>query len=174
MTHSQAIPAQEHNGKRRGGPPLGSRNAMRHGLRSAGMPKGCRRYESQLNDLRRQLEDEVLEVHGRVSLVHALAILTAMRWERHAVLAARWLRLEGEQMSPSDRLNYSREIARASAARDVAIKELGLTRRNSDIWQTLHLPNDDECTRVPERITVQVAKDSPDASAGALEADSHG
>jgi hypothetical protein len=134
------------------------------------MPKGCRRYESQLNDLRRKLEDECIEVHGEVSLVHALAILTAMRWERHAVLAARWLRIEGGAMSASDRLNYSREIARASAARDAAVKELGLTKRPSDLWSALesHQINQDSDTRVQKETSVQVATSTDNASDGVV------
>jgi hypothetical protein len=140
MPATQAQPAQETNGHKRPGPPLGSRNAIRHGLRGAGLPSGCRKIETALNQFRRTLEDAVLEHRGEVSLVDAASVNSAYRWERHAQLAQRWLRLKGDTMNHTERLNYSREVARASSERDKAIAALCLPKRydpGSFDWSTL-------------------------------------
>jgi hypothetical protein len=58
----------------------------------------------------------------------AALINTAFRAERHAQLAQRWLAREADSMTPADRLSYSREVARASEARDKAIAALDLPK----------------------------------------------
>lgn len=125
--------------ERRGGAPIGNANRMRHGLRGSGLPAGCGHIRKAVNDFRRQLEDAILEARGEITLVDAANVSTAFRWEKHAQLAQRWLRLEAESMSPADRLAYSRDVARASAERDKAIAALGLPERpNGDDWHTVH------------------------------------
>jgi hypothetical protein len=161
MPVTQAITDQE---KRRPGPPLGSRNAMRHGLKSSALPKGCWRIEARLNALRRTLEDHTYDTHGEVGLLHALAISTAVRWERHAALSARWLRLQGENMSDGDRLAYSRDVARASSERDKAVASLNLGQSNHDLYALLPAIAQDAPQSDIECSGVQVAKDTSDAS----------
>jgi hypothetical protein len=70
-----------------------------------------------------------MEARGEVTLTDAAFVNTAYRAERHAQLAQRWLALEAENMTPADRLNYSREVVRASAERDKAIQALCLPKR---------------------------------------------
>jgi hypothetical protein len=54
-----------------------------------------------------------------------------LKWERHGLLAAHWLRREAATLSASDRLKFSEAIAKASDARDKAIRSLGLDVKRS-------------------------------------------
>lgn len=114
------------NGKRLGGAPAGNRNALRHGLRAGKLPRRCQYVEHRVNDLRRGLEDAVVALRGGVGIVEAANINTAAKWERHGLLAQHWLRHEAENLTVTERLRFSEAIAKASAARDQAIKMLNL------------------------------------------------
>lgn len=131
-TASETTPVQ-----RRPGPPLGSRNNFRHGLRGTGLPAKCRKLETALNAFRRTVEDAVIDARGEIGLMDAAAINTAYRHERHALLAARWLNLNAEQMTHSERLQYSAAVASASSARDKALQSLNLNRDAGDAWAGL-------------------------------------
>lgn len=138
-----AITQAENPHKRRGAP-LGNMNAARHGMRGSGLPAGCGHIRKATLDFRRQVESEVLAARGEITLADAACINTAFRAERHAQLAQRWLSKEAENMTPADRLNYSREVVKASEARDKAIAALDLPKRPAlDPWGTLtaHLAN---------------------------------
>jgi hypothetical protein len=115
----------------------------------------------------------VLEVRSEITLIDAAYINTAFRCERHAQLAQRWLAMEAESMTPGDRLNYSREVARASAERDKAIAALRLDERSGfdDLWNgTLPSPG---CQSKPiAAANDQPAGESGDAAAARL--DGHG
>ena len=98
-----------------------------------------------MNALRRQLEDAVVALKGAVNLVDAAAIQTAVKWERHGALSLRWLRIEGDKLKPTERLQFSREIARASTERDKAIKELSLDiDPRANAIDALYKPADDD------------------------------
>lgn len=117
--------------EQRGGAPKGNSNGsgnVRHGLKAGKLPKDAKYIETQCNILRRQLEGAVLEARGEVSLVDAASVQTALKWERHGALCLRWLRLEGDKLKPLERMQFSREIARASTERDKSIAALGLDR----------------------------------------------
>jgi len=103
-------------------------NGLRHGMRDGKLPKGCAYIEYRLNSLRRQVEAAVVETKGEIGIVDAAAINSILKWERHGLLAAHWLRKEAEKLSPSDRLRFSEAIARASDNRDKNIRALGLDR----------------------------------------------
>ena len=105
-----------------------ARNALRHGLRTGKLPSGCSYIRKQLTAVQREIEDAILAVRGEIDLTAAALIQTAVRWERHALLAGRWLSREAASMSHADRLSYSREIARASTERDKILGELGINR----------------------------------------------
>lgn len=110
------------------GAPRNNRNHMRHGLSASKLPSGCQYLENRLNAFRRQLEDLCIQAKGEISMIDAANIQTAMKWERHAGLCERWLRLEGNNLKPADKINFSREIAKASTERDKALKALELDR----------------------------------------------
>lgn len=103
-----------------------NQNAMRHGLRSSRLPKGCERIQRDLNELRRALEDAVFDTHGCVDARAALLISSAVAWERHRRLADRWLRVNYSELSHSDKINYSRESARAATERNKVLESLKL------------------------------------------------
>jgi len=123
-------PPKPRLGKRRPGPPKGNRNAMRHGLRGSKLPKGCEYIENRVNALRRQVEEAVLALKGEINIVDAAAINSILKWERHGLLAAHWLRREAENLSASERLKFSEAIAKASDNRDRNIRALGLDQEH--------------------------------------------
>lgn len=110
----------------RSGPPKGNRNNMRHGLRAGQLPADAKYIECRMNAFRREVEDAVIVSKGEINLVDAASIQTAMKWERHGALALRWLTKEADKLSPSERLQFSREVARASTERDKALSALQL------------------------------------------------
>ena len=119
--------------------PVKNRNATRHGLRAGQLPKGAAYIKRETDVLRRIIENAVADEHdGDVSLYHAALIQSTIRWERHAMLAQRWLRREAESLTLDQRLAFSRDIARASTERDKCLRELGLnTKPNGDPWAIL-------------------------------------
>ncbi len=131
----KAIEGKSRGGKKgRSGPPKGNRNGMRHGLKAGKLPLGAEYIENQMNAFRREIEDAVIAAKGEINLTDAASIQTAMKWERHGALALRWLRKEGEELKPVERLQFSREIARASTERDKAIAVLGLDAAKPAPW----------------------------------------
>ena len=133
----------KHNtkGKPRKGPPKGNRNNLRHGLRAGQLPLKCKYIQNQCDNIRRQLEDAVLALRGEITILDAACIQTCVKWERHGALALRWLRLEGETLKPSDRILFSREVARASSERDKALKDLGLDQAPETIDLATYMEN---------------------------------
>ena len=118
--------------KGRSGAPRNNRNAIRHGLKASTLPKDCRYIEVRLNIFRRRLEDALLAAKGQVTMTDAANIQTCLRWERHAALAQRWLTKQYKELKPTDKLAFSREIARASTERDKALANLQLDRDAKD------------------------------------------
>jgi len=109
------------------GAPKQNKNAMRHGLTATGkLPLSCMYVGRHIGKFRRDLEQAVMIARGRVTVSDAAAITCACRWERHALLALRWLTEEYEKLSVDDRLKFSGESSRATSARDNAIARLGL------------------------------------------------
>lgn len=125
----------------------GNKNAMTHGLRTdVRFPLGklapdLRKIEQQANGFRRSLEAAVMVKHGKIDFRAAAAISTAARWERHALLAQRWLKLRGDVMKDADRLRFSESIAQASGYRDKCIDRLRLDVSAGDIFDSLYGPD---------------------------------
>lgn len=118
--------------KGKSGPPKGNQNSLRHGLRAGQLPKDAKYIEFRLNAFRRTLEQAVLSAKGEVTIQDAAYIQTALRWERHGCLAQRWLNKKYTELKPTDLLQFSREIARASTERDKALAALHLDRDQKD------------------------------------------
>jgi len=122
----------------RSGPPKGNANAIRHGMSGGKLPKDCKYIENRVNALRRQVEAALIEAKGEIGIVDAASINSVLKWERHGLLAAHWLRHEAEKLTVSERLKFSEAIAKASDARDKAIRLLGLTRdKVKDAWDAI-------------------------------------
>ena len=133
---AEAKPKRNTGGKKgRSGAPVGNTNAIRHGLVAGMLPPNCRYIENRLNRFRRLLEAQVIAVHGSVSLTHAAHIQTSLRHERHSMLCQRWLRLEEQNLKASDKIAFSRELAKASTERDKALKELNLDKPPKAPWE---------------------------------------
>lgn len=113
--------------------PYGNINAFRHGLRSSKLPKSMLWAERRTNKFRQFVEEVVMEVKGEITLIDASSINTAVRWERHAILAAYFLNKELDSLSPDQRLSYSREVANASTQRDKCLRALGIDSK-VDPW----------------------------------------
>lgn len=126
----------------RSGAQKGNRNRMRHALRSSTgrLPPKCGWIKSLVAEERRMFQQAILERKGVISLLDALCLQSALRWAQHAWLCQRWLRLAAETMSDSDRLAYSREVARASTERDRCVERLDLASKPDDIWDVLDTP----------------------------------
>lgn len=132
-----------HGLKGRSGPSKGNRNAMRHGLKAGMLPKGAKYIEHRINGMRRQLEDAVMAVRGEVGILDAANINSAIKWERHGLLAQLWLRKEVDQLSPTERLKFSETIAKASDNRDKAMRMLDLDRNVvNDAWASVDAKGD--------------------------------
>jgi hypothetical protein len=101
-------------------------------MRGSKLPAGAEYVEKRVNLLRRHLESLVMEVKHEITVVDASAINGALRWERHALLAAHWLRREAAKLSAMDRLRYSEAMATAGDKRDRCIRMLGLDRDTAD------------------------------------------
>jgi hypothetical protein len=135
---------QHYCGKRgRSGPAKGNANAMRHGMRGGKLPAGCQYIEQRVNSLRRQVEAAIVEAKGEIGIVDAAAVNSILKWERHGLLAAHWLRKEADKLSAADRLRFSEAIAKASDARDRNIRSLGLDVKDDRPWiDATPTPND--------------------------------
>jgi hypothetical protein len=122
--------------KGKSGAPRQNTNAIRHGMRGGKLPKGCQYIEGRVNNLRRQVEAAILELKGEIGILDAASINSVLKWERHGLLAAHWLRHEAEKLSASERLRFSEAIAKASDSRDKNIRMLGLNTTR-DVWAEL-------------------------------------
>ena len=115
-----------------------NRGTIRHGLTASLLPKDAKHIQNRMNAFRRNVEDAVLEAKGDVSLIDAAHIQTAMRWERHALLAQRWLNKKYDEFTPETFMGFSREIAKASAERDKALDTLRIDRNIvKDAWAVI-------------------------------------
>jgi len=117
-----------HNKKNPGGAPKGNKNATRHGLRASGLPKGCLYLQSQLTAFRSYFRHELEAKHGTTSMYEEAVLQSATRHETRALLASRWLRIEGEDLKIEHRITLTREIGNATDSRDRCLRLLGLDR----------------------------------------------
>jgi hypothetical protein len=115
--------------RKRGSQP-NNRNRLRHGLKSGKMPLAVKHLEHRCNNLRRALEDAICAVRPGVTVTEAAHINTACRWEGHASKAHAWLYSEYNNLTPMERLYFSKEIGTGSRERDKAIKELCIDKQS--------------------------------------------
>lgn len=127
--------------------PKNNENAVKHGQRCrfglmiGGGPKATRYITTKLCEFRDALEQATVATHGEISIPHAAAIVTALRWERAAALSTKWFREKGDGMAVLDRVALQKAIADASERRDRAIEKLKLDAKPADVWADLHQPN---------------------------------
>lgn len=109
--------------------------SLRHGLTNGQLPPGAKYIQNRIDKFRRNLEGLVEALKGSVSVIDAAAINSACKWERHGLLAQRWLRKEAEKLTATERLKFSEAIAKASDQRDKNLRLLGLDRGPEDPWE---------------------------------------
>lgn len=121
--------------KRKGGAPKGNGNAIRHGLRGVRGPKGDRYIDSNVFEYRRELEAEVLDRYGKISVQHAEIIQTACEALRHSWRCNRWLKKDFDGMSHDSRRQYSRDALDALELRNKLTARLrgGGTTQDNDL-----------------------------------------
>lgn len=111
--------------------PKGNTNSLKHGGRSivlGSLPDGC----SYITKITYQLQRELLQAYhaqhgaGEIPQHARLRIATAVRHERHALLATKWLRDHAQDMKPAEKLQFAEAIAKASESRDRALSRIGL------------------------------------------------
>ncbi|HEX4145154.1 MAG TPA: hypothetical protein VHY91_16730 [Pirellulales bacterium] len=121
--------------------PTGNKNSLRHGLTTGTLPTGTAYVTRTINALRAAIEDALTVAGREIGIVEAAAIQSACRWERHALLAQRWLRKE-TGLDPDQKLAFSREIARASSERDKCLDRLKLDHApGANPWAVLDAPS---------------------------------
>jgi len=112
---------------------------IRHGLTAGALPRGCGYVQRSIIRFRVALEQAVQDAGGKIGVLEAALIQSALRWERHALLAQRWLRREADSMTATDRLAYSKAVADASSQRDRCLDRLGLRlAKPSDPWDIIY------------------------------------
>lgn len=131
------------------GPPRGNLNQAKNGrkidrkqlvnrLVLGELPANMRRQLVNCRKYRRGLEALVLESKGEVSAVDAHWIDEATSCEVHASVCKWLLRTRLEKMSVADVTRCSEQIIKAKAARNKAVKALGLDRPPADPWDALN------------------------------------
>lgn len=95
-------------GFRRRGAEIGNRRSTTHGLRMTGgrLPAGAAWIRREADDMKRRLDAAVIEAKGELSILDVATINEVAVWERHRLLAQRWLRLSCDEMSHDQRLAY--------------------------------------------------------------------
>lgn len=118
---------------------LNNKNALKHGLCSTGtLPKHMSYVKRLAVGLRCGLEKQCVEVHGGVSMTQACHIATAVKFETHSQLCARWLRVGYDELSLEQRVSLSREVATASQQRDKSVEKLKLRDRPQRVVDKLY------------------------------------
>ena len=114
----------------KGGAQPGNRNRLRHGLRTGRLPAHCSYITRATDELRRQLEDEVVKFHGELDVYHAAVIQSIIRHERRAQLLQKWLRdasrAGAKPLTIMEGAQLLRDISAATESRNRALRELGL------------------------------------------------
>lgn len=110
------------------GAPRGNHNRTRHALRAATLPPSCKYIENAIRTFRRYVFDLLVEQSGGAdpSFTAQAVLQSACRHEQRALLCARWLRIDHDTLSATERVAIARDISNATTARDAALKQLGL------------------------------------------------
>jgi hypothetical protein len=106
----------------RGGAPLGNTNALRHGLTCGSDPEP---YITRLTtSFRQNIEAAVIAALGSITVAAASDIQAACEWENHRIKVRRWLKEAADKLTIEQKVNLSREAARAASERTKHLKAL--------------------------------------------------
>ena len=172
MSEPELLQISAHDGIAKGR----SRSHYRHGIKSGRLPfKGGRYIEMCGNQLRRSLEDELLDQGRTIGPSEALTVAAVIGWYLHASKCKKWLRDTYDEMTVDQRLVFSREEARAMGEASRTVKLLGIERGpdGKDPWERLVFdgtPSDngdtdqDGTEATPDAVS-QAVGDPPDTKA---------
>jgi hypothetical protein len=120
----------------RGGAPAGNLNALRHGLTCGADPES---YVTRLmTSFRQNIEAAVLAALGSITVAAASEIQAATEWERHRLKVRRWLKEAADTLTVDQKVNLSREAARAATERTKHLKALCIgSPAKRSLWATL-------------------------------------
>lgn len=110
----------------------------RYGLTIGAVPEKYRTALRVLTKMRRELEAAVVQAHGRISLPHAAAIVSACRAERVAQLCTRFLTEQFDTLDLDHRVMLLEKIAKYSMERDKCIDRLSIDPAATSAWDRLH------------------------------------
>ena len=110
---------------------------MNHRLIIGELPKPMLRVKRAARSYRRDLEGACQDRHGEISIVHAHIIDAAVGNETHAAICRWLLNQKLNDMTPTDIITCSRNIAQAKETRNRAVRELDLGTGGEDPWATL-------------------------------------
>ncbi len=134
---ASASPAPSKSVTSKGGPPLGSANALKHGGRArtalaiGKLPPKARGSERRAQQFRKWLLAE-LDAAGLLTSAADHLVQSAVLCEVRRLLVERWLRIDNEGSSIESRLELLKAADSALTARNKAIAQLGLSRPEAE------------------------------------------
>ncbi|MBU0718579.1 MAG: hypothetical protein KJ749_10055, partial [Planctomycetes bacterium] len=127
----------------RSGPRAGNLNALKTATKVGRrlvvgeLPKQLLSVKREARAYRRGLEDAVLAAHNEITTTHSHHIDTASAATIHGGIC-RWLmRTKIATMNTAEILACSRELVKAKAARDAAVRLLDLDRPPANPWDVI-------------------------------------
>ena len=126
------LPGHRQSIGNRGGAKPGEKHHLTHGvydwLWNGVLPARHAWLKRTINELRSQVESELLSRHGEITIYMAAVMQTMSRHEGRALLLAAWLR-EKPDLPLTEKLSILKEIGSASDFRDRCLVKLGLDRK---------------------------------------------
>src|SRR6516165_9873165 len=86
----------------KGGPPLGSKNNLRHGryaISLATLPKDCAYITRLTRVMKRQIETAVVQARGETTIFDCSVIEECCEWEAHRRLCRRYMRKQSHKLT---------------------------------------------------------------------------
>jgi hypothetical protein len=147
------------------------RRGLRHGLRTRRLPfQGGKAIEQYRNKYRVAIEDELLSQGREIGPSEATHVAAAVLAYEHSMKAGFWLANHYDELNHDQRLTFSREEMRGFAEAAKLLKSLGIDRNNNhDLWSSLHRTHVLAAGIESNDTSVQVAKETPDATGGRVE-----
>lgn len=141
--------------------PAKNRNAYRHGLRSSQVSDPG--VNNQLRAFRRSCREELTGADGSLTLATEALLQSLVRHEAKALLAARWLRIEGDKLPIDQRLDLLNTVTNATADRDKLLTRLGIgtdgkSTPAEDFWSQLDSSPPDASEPIPASLVDSSAK----------------
>lgn len=110
--------------------PRGNKNRLTHGIRSflstGHVPRGAEKCKQQVARMRREVEEEIEDRKGALSLFDAALVQEVARAEMAVQLMFRWLSEQGDELPIETRVRLLSEIRHFTKSRNEAIEKTGI------------------------------------------------